>query len=161
MKNYMILVALIGLFVSCGPSDKQEQKLVNLVAEWKTASEEIVSLSEKVGDQMYVFEANKEEGNNSEMISINIDGKESNCEAAYAAMKEQIDDYIEVWRENSLKVDELTNNMSMGNWSAEDDKNLKALDLEVKKSDVSVEKWNLELEELQSKCEIDMNTSSS
>lgn len=157
----MLLLALIGLFVSCGPSDKQEEKLVNLVAEWKTASEEIVSLSEKVGDQMYVLEANKEEGNNPEMISINIDGKESNCEEAYSAMKDQIDEYIELWRENSLKVDELTNNMSMGNWSADDGENLKALDLEVKKGAVTIEEWKLELEELQSKCEINLDTSSS
>lgn len=161
MKNYMLLIALIGLFVSCGPSEKQEEKLVDLVAEWKNNSEKIVSLSEQVGDQMYLLETKKTEDGNTELISININGVESNCEDAYKAMKQEIDDYIETWRDNSLEVDTLTNNMAIGKWTIEDDEHLNALDLELKKSDVTIEEWKIELEEIQTKCEINSNTSSS
>lgn len=157
----MLLIALIGLFVSCGPSEKQKEKLVDLVAEWKTNSEEIVSLSEQVGDQMYLLETKKTEDGNTELISININGVESNCEDAYKAMKQEIDDYIEFWRQNSLEVDTLTNNMAIGKWTIEDDEHLNALDLELKKSDVTIEEWKIELEEIQTKCEINSNSSSS
>lgn len=155
MKNYkLLLVALLGLIISCGPSEEKTEKIKILVAEWKNTSEKVISLSEKIGDQAYLLDSKKAEGDSTEIIPIDINGEQSNCEAEYSAMRKKIDEFIEVWRENSLKVDELTNHMSIGKWSIEDDENLQALDLEVKKSDANIELWLQELEELQKKCDI-------
>ncbi len=151
----------MGLFVSCGPSEQQEEKLKMLVADWKNSSDKIVSISEKIGDQMYLLESKKSAEDGSEMISLTIDGEESTCEAEYSAMKEKVDDFIEVWRENSLKVDELTNRMAIGKWTIEEDENLSALDLEAKKGEVNIEQWEIKLEELASKCQINPESSSS
>lgn len=162
MKNYrLLLIVLLGLFISCSPSEEKAEKLKVLVAEWKNTSDKVISLSEKIGDQAYLLEAKKAEGDSTEMIPIDVNGQQSNCEAEYSAMREKIDEFIEVWRENSLEVDELTNRMSIGKWTIEDDENLQALDLEVKKGDANVEIWLQELEELRKKCEIKPENSNS
>ncbi|RAI95251.1 hypothetical protein [Algoriphagus yeomjeoni] len=153
MKNYrLILVAILGLFISCSPSEEKTEKLKFLVAEWKNTSDKVISLSEKIGDQAYLLEVKKADGDTTEMLQIDFNGEQTNCEAEYSTMRTQIDEFIEVWRENSLKVDELTNNMSIGKWTNEDDENLRALDLEVKKSDANIELWEEELNELSQKC---------
>jgi len=150
----MFVLALFGLIVSCGPSDRQEEKLKDLIAEWKNTSEKVADLSEQVGNQMYLLETKKEENRTTERIPVRFQGKESNCETAYITLREDIDEFIVDWKENSLKVDQLTNNMAVGNWTVEDDESLKALDLEVKERDVDIEQWLNELQELKVNCGI-------
>ncbi|MBN3520756.1 hypothetical protein JYB62_12180 [Algoriphagus lutimaris] len=161
MKNYMFVMVLFGLIVSCGPSDRQEEKLKDLIAEWKNTSEKVADLSEQVGNQMYLLKTKKEENGISEMIPVRFQGEESNCETAYETLREDIDEFIVDWKENSLKVDELTNNMAIGKWTIEDDENLKALDLEVKERDVDIEQWLNQLEELKENCGINTEPSNS
>ncbi|SIN97996.1 hypothetical protein [Algoriphagus halophilus] len=161
MKNYMFVLVLFGLIVSCGPSDRQEEKLKDLIAEWKNTSEKVADLSEQLGNQMYLLETKKEENGTTEMIPIRFQGEESNCETAYKTLREDIDEFIAVWKENSLKVDQLTNNMAIGKWTVEDDENLKALDLEVKERDVDIEQWLNQLEELKENCGINTDSSNS
>lgn len=157
----MFVLVLFGLIVSCGPSDRQEEKLKDLIAEWKNTSEKVADLSEQLGNQMYLLETKKEENGTTEMIPIRFQGEESNCETAYKTLREDIDEFIAVWKENSLKVDQLTNNMAIGKWTVEDDENLKALDLEVKERDVDIEQWLNQLEELKENCGINTDSSNS
>lgn len=157
----MFVLVLFGLIVSCGPSDRQEEKLKDLIAEWKNTSEKVADLSEQVGNQMYLLETKKEENGSTEMIPVRFQGEESNCETAYKTLREDIDEFIVIWKENSLKVDQLTNNMAVGNWTVEDDESLKALDLEVKERDVDIEQWLNQLMELKENCGINTESSNS
>jgi hypothetical protein len=162
MKNYRyLLVALLGLVISCGPSEEKTEKLKTLVAEWKNTSEKLISLSEKIGDQAFLLESKEEGTNGSQVNEISINGEPSNCEAEYSSMKEEVGNFIDVWRENSLKVDELTNKMAAGNWSVEDGEQLDSLDLQAKEGDLKVEQWLVNLEELRKKCEINPENSNS
>lgn len=157
----MFVLVLFGLIVSCGPSDRQEEKLKDLIAEWKNTSEKVADLSEQVGNQMYLLETKKEENGSTEMIPVRFQGEESNCETAYKTLREDIDEFIVIWKENSLKVDQLTNNMAVGNWTVEDNESLKALDLEVKERDVDIEQWLNQLMELKENCGINTESSNS
>ena len=157
----MFVLVLFGLIVSCGPSDRQEEKLKDLIAEWKNTSEKVADLSEQVGNQMYLLETKKKENGTTEMIPVRFQGEESNCETAYKTLRENIDEFIAGWKENSLKVDQLTNNMAVGKWTVEDDENLKALDLEVKERDVDIEQWLTQLKELKENCGINTESPNS
>lgn len=161
MKNYMFVLVLFGLIVSCGPSERQEEKLKDLIAEWKNTSEKVADLSEQVGNQMYLLETKKEENGTSEMIPVRFEGEESNCQTAYETLREDIDGFIVVWKESSLKVDKLTNNMAVGKWTVEDDENLRALDLEVKERDAEIEQWLNQLKNLKENCGIKTASSNS
>lgn len=157
----MFVLVLFGLIVSCGPSDRQEEKLKDLIAEWKNTSEKVADLSEQVGNQMYLLETKKEENGTTKRIPVRFEGEESNCETAYKTLREDIDEFILGWKENSLKVDQLTNNMAVGKWTVEDDESLKALDLEVKERDVDIEQWLNQLMELKENCGINTESSNS
>lgn len=157
----MFVLVLFGLIVSCGPSDRQEEKLKDLIAEWKNTSEKVADLSEQVGNQMYLLETKKEENGTTKRIPVRFEGEESNCETAYKTLREDIDEFIVIWKENSLKVDQLTNNMAVGNWTVEDNESLKALDLEVKERDVDIEQWLNQLMELKENCGINTESSNS
>lgn len=161
MKNYMVIFVLIGLIVSCSPSEQKVDKLTNLLAEWKTSSEMIGDLSKEVGDQMYLLKTKKEERNGSEAIPISINGEASNCETEYVALKEKVDELIVVWQKNSNEVEDLTKRMSSGKWTVEDDTNLEGLSKEAKKAKANVDLWMIKLNELKTKCELKSDTSNS
>ncbi|WPR74652.1 hypothetical protein [Algoriphagus sp. NG3] len=158
MKNSILIMAFLGLLVSCGPSEEKEGKMRNLVTEWKNTSDKLISLSEKIGDQTFLLES-KEEG--SGVIEIDINGEQSNCEDEYSAMNEEISAFIEEWKVNSFQVDELTGKMSTGKWTAEDDESLESLDQEAKEADLTIEQWLVDLEELRKKCDINPENTNS
>ena len=157
MKNYLIIMVLLGLFVSCGPPEEQDEKLSNLVAEWKNISAKVVSLSEKIGDQMNLLEATKQKADSTNTVQIEVQSEQSNCDAEYTALSEKVNELTETLKVNSQKVDVLTNHKAIGKWTDEDEEILEALDLEIKEADASAEKWLLELEELKMKCGIISN----
>lgn len=161
MKNFMVIFVLIGLFFSCGPSEQKVDKLTNLLAEWKTTSEMIGDLSKDLGDQMYLLETKKEEGQASEAIPISVNGEASNCETEYAALKEKVDDLIGVWQKNSKEVEDLTTQMSSGKWTTENDENLEGLSAEAKKAKANVDLWTIKLSELKTKCGLKTESSNS
>ncbi len=157
MKNYLIIMVLLGLLVSCGPPEEQDEKLSNLVAEWKDTSVKVVSLSEKIGDQMNLLEAKKHEADSTNNVQIEVKSEQSNCDTEYTALSEKVNELTETLKEKSKKVDVLTNHKAIGKWTDEDDGILEALDLEIKEGDASAEKWLLELEELNMNCGIISN----
>ncbi|MBN3581149.1 hypothetical protein JYB64_02050 [Algoriphagus aestuarii] len=161
MKKYIASFLLIGLIFSCSPSEQKVDKLTNLLAEWKTTSEMIGDLSNELGDQMYLLESKKEDSNGSEAIPISVNGEASNCETEYAALKEKVDELIVVWQKNSKEVEDLTQRMSSGKWTAEDDGNLDGLATEAKKAKANVDLWIIKLNELKTKCELQSETSNS
>ena len=157
----MVFFVLTGLIFSCGPSEQKVDKLTGLLDEWKTTSKMIGDLSKDLGDQMYLLETKKEEGQASEAITISVNGESSNCETEYAALKEKVDDLIGVWQENSNEVEDLTTHMSSGKWTTEDDENLERLATEAKKVKANVDLWTIKVNELKTKCDLKTETSNS
>lgn len=161
MKNHIVFIFILGLIFSCGPSEQQVANLKNLLGEWETTSGEISKFSKELGDQMFLLETKKSEGQASESISISVNGDESTCETEYASLKENVDELISNWKESTTSAEELTTQMSSGTWTTEDDENLEALSDEAKKAKADVELWSQKLTELKTKCNTQSDTESS
>ena len=155
MKKYILNFLLFGLITSCGPTDAQKNEMSNLISNWKNTSVKTMDLSQEIGDKYYLFQSNlMSETDTLEMININFKGNETNCETAFEQLKADMDQFISTWQEKSEQVDELTNSMAVGKWTAEDQESLDSLDLELKQRNVTLEQMEKELEELNKKCEV-------
>lgn len=154
MKNYILTFILVWGISSCGPTETQENDLRNLITEWKNTSAKAVSLSQEIGDKYYLFQAKKNENDQSEVLAISLNGEKTNCKVELEKIKSNIDQFIESWQEKSQQVDDLTNSMSIGKWTAQDQEALESLDLEVKERDVQLEQWLNDLEKLNDLCNI-------
>lgn len=153
MKKYILNFLLFGLITSCGPTDTQKNQMSNLISNWKNTSVKTMDLSKEIGDNYYLFQS-KVMSETDTLEIINFKGNETNCEAAFEQMKADMDQFISSWQEKSEQVDELTNSMAVGKWTAEDQESLDSLDLELKQRDVTLVQMEKELEELNEKCEV-------
>lgn len=155
MKKYILIFILFGLISSCGPTASQKNELNNLISDWKNTSAKAMDLSQNIGDKYYLFQSKMmSEADTVEMIKINFNGNETNCEAAFEQMQANMEQFISTWQEKSQHVDELTNSMAIGKWTSEDQSSMDSLNLEVKERDVVLEQWKIALEELNKKCEL-------
>ena len=158
MKNYILTFILLSLFVSCGPTETQENEMGSLIAEWKNTSVKAVELSEKIGDKLYLLESKKNEEGSPDMIAISLDGNETNCETQYEEMQTRLETFLETWKVSSQQVDDLTNSMAVGKWTARDQDDLERLDLELKQREVDIAQWENKIEELNKKCDLTSET---
>lgn len=158
MKNYILTFMLLAIVVSCGPTETQENEMRDLVAEWKNTSVKAVELSEQIGDKLYLLQSKKNEEGSPDMITINLDGNETDCETQYEEMQTRLETFLETWKVSSEQVDDLTNSMAVGKWTARDQDDLERLDLELKQREVEIAQWENEIEEINKKCDLTSET---
>lgn len=158
MKNYILTFILMALVVGCGPTETQENEMRDLVAEWKNTSVQAVELSEQIGDKLYLLESKKNEEGSPDMITISLDGNETNCESQYEEMQTRLEAFLETWKVSSQQVDDLTKSMAVGKWTARDQDDMERLDLELKQREVEIAQWENKIEELNKKCDLTSET---
>jgi uncharacterized protein YukE len=145
---------MISFFISCGPSQVDKDALNKLVGDWKTTSDEALALSEDVGNQLSLLEADTTDITAEQDTPAVMDESKDNCENSLKDLQSKVASFIEEWRESSLEFDELTNQMQMTSWTEENAAKLDALELELRKKEVDIAQWRKELEEINQKCGI-------
>jgi chromosome segregation ATPase len=145
---------MISFFISCGPSQVDEDALNKLVGDWKTTSEEALALSEDVGNQLSLVQADSSNTTAEQDPPAVMDEAKANCENSLKELQSKVASFIEEWRESSLEFDELTNQMQMTSWTEENAAKLDAMELELRKKEVDIAQWRKDLEEINQRCGI-------
>lgn len=101
--------------VGCGAKEAEKENLNKLVGEWKTTTDETLTLNAEIGQASSAIEEeiNRETLENEKMP--NSQEKFINCKNELNSLQNNVTKFVENWTASSQDLDELTNQQQMGN----------------------------------------------
>jgi len=149
MKKLLIAITLGAFFLACDPSNTQEAEMKDLAAKWKNTSREATSLADKLGNNLDKWQAGfiEDTTNSTERLACAEVGSK------YKSMQEEVSGFLASSQKKSLEVDELTNKLAVGSWTADEQEKMDALKVEADNRDAQIKKWDSSVDSLYQLCQ--------